>query len=66
MTKPALRIIVEREDSGAYFASWESAESNGVGGYSSTPIGAVANLLHTLILTLEDQAQRGERVDLSA
>ena len=53
--KPLLRIEVEREENGAYFASWEGEGSNGVGGYSATRIGAVANALHTLILALEDR-----------
>lgn len=57
MKKPILRITVEQETTGAYFASWEGAAGNGVSGYSSTPIGAVANALHTLILVLEDRAR---------
>lgn len=61
MTKPLLTITVEREETGAYFASWQSRdEGNGVGGYSATPIGAVANLLCTLILVEEDRVRDGE------
>lgn len=55
-----LRVTVEQEPiTGAYFASWESPEGNGIGisGYSATPIGAVANALHTLILVLEDRVR---------
>ena len=63
--KPILQIAVEREDiTGAYFASWDSTDGSGVSGYSSTPIGAVANLLCVLILVLEDRARSGESVSL--
>ena len=57
MKKPAiLCVTVEQElATGMYFASWESKEGNGIGGYSATPIGAIANALHVMILTAEDR-----------
>lgn len=55
---PILRVTVEREpDTGAYFASWESPDGNGISGYSTTPIGAIANALHTMILIAEDRVR---------
>lgn len=57
MSETALVITVEREETGAYFASWESRDGNGTGGYSATAIGAVANALCTMIFALEDKAR---------
>jgi hypothetical protein len=55
-----LRVEVEREEDGQYFASWTAANEGGSGEYSATPIGALAHMLCTLLLVEEDRIHAGE------
>ena len=52
-------IQVFREEDGSYAASWETPDGMvaGMGNYSSTPIGALAELCATLIKVAEDEAR---------
>lgn len=60
--KVAYRIEVFQEDDGSYAAEYQTGDGKeaGMGRYSATPIGALAELCATLIKVEEDNAK--ERV----
>lgn len=49
--------VTQEAETGAYVATWRTPEGDGQGGYSATPIGAVASALHTMILVAEDRVR---------
>lgn len=57
-----LMISVFREDDGRFAAEWQSGGEAGWGGYSATPIGALAELIMTLLKVEEDRVLDGERL----
>lgn len=62
MSQPetVLTIEVKREEDGQYFASWETGQETGCGNYSATVIGAVAEVLCTLVKVEEDRVSASE------
>jgi hypothetical protein len=55
-------IAVFRDDDGRFAAEWSSGGEAGMGEYSSTPIGALANVICLLLKVEEDRALSGERL----
>jgi hypothetical protein len=60
-----IRIEVEREDDGRYFACWTSADgkTHGCANYSTTVVGALAELCATLLKVDEDKSHESRSPD---